>query len=96
MKASDVILVWIFPLVGGIVGTIMFAAPIKAVLRASQENDLGSLNPLPFPAQVANTIGWIAYTYVLAATDLQASAVIYWVRQPMFVSCSSIKKLLTF
>lgn len=86
MHAKDIILVWVFPVLGGIIGCMMFAAPLKAVLRAMRQQDLGSLNPLPYPAQVANTVGWIAYTYVLAATDRQASAMIYWVSERS--SCS--------
>lgn len=41
MSAEDIFLKWIFPLLGGIVGTLMFAAPLKAVLRARRERVLG-------------------------------------------------------
>ncbi|KAG7673326.1 hypothetical protein Ndes2526B_g03233 [Nannochloris sp. 'desiccata'] len=81
MDAGDIFLKWIFPLLGGIVGLTMFSVPIKAVLRARRERVLGSLNPLPFAAQTANASSWIAYAYVLAPKDLQASALIYWPNQ---------------
>jgi solute carrier family 50 protein (sugar transporter) len=81
MDAGDIFLKWIFPLLGGIVGLIMFSVPIKAVLKARRERSLGSLNPLPFAAQTANSSSWIAYAYILAPKDLQASALIYWPNQ---------------
>jgi hypothetical protein len=52
---------------------------MRAVLAARRERVLGDLNPLPFPAQVANAAGWLGYSYVLASTDLQASAMLFWV-----------------
>lgn len=36
---------------------------------------------MPFPAQAANAAGWIAYTYVIAPTNLSGSALIYWPNQ---------------
>lgn len=85
MTTGDIFLKWIFPLLGGFVGLGLFSAPLKAVLRARRERTLGDLNPLPFAAQTANSAGWIAYTYVLASEDLQASALIYWANQIGFV-----------
>lgn len=41
MTAKDVILEVVFPILGGIVGFLMFASPIKAVLRARRERVLG-------------------------------------------------------
>ena len=38
---GDVLLKWAFPLLGGIVGTLMFTAPMKAVLRARKNRVLG-------------------------------------------------------
>lgn len=49
---------------GGVVGLMLFLAPMKAVLRARKERVLGDLNPLPFPALAANCAGWVAYGYV--------------------------------
>lgn len=43
----------------------MFATPLKAVLRARRDKTLGDLNPMPFPAILANCVGWIAYAYVV-------------------------------
>lgn len=38
---EDIFLKWVFPLLGGIVGTMMFMAPMKAVLNVRKERDLG-------------------------------------------------------
>lgn len=38
---EDIFLKWVFPLLGGIIGTIMFMSPMKAVLRARKERDIG-------------------------------------------------------
>lgn len=76
MSAGDIILEWVFPLAGGIVGMMLFTVPLKAVLRARRERSLGDLNPVPFAAQTANNAGWIAYTYVLESQ--RNAALIYW------------------
>jgi len=39
----------------------MFYAPLKAVLKAREQKDLGDLNPLPYPAQVGNCGAWLTY-----------------------------------
>lgn len=36
---------------------------------------------MPFPAQAANSAGWIAYTYVIATTNLSGAALIFWANQ---------------
>lgn len=36
MNVKDVFLEWVFPLLGGIVGTLMFMAPLKAVLEGTR------------------------------------------------------------
>ncbi len=76
MSAGEIILEWVFPLAGGIVGMMLFTVPLRAVLHARREKSLGVLNPVPFAAQTATTAGWIAYAYVLE--DRQAGALIYW------------------
>lgn len=78
---EDIFLKWIFPLLGGIIGTMMFMAPMKAILRARKERDIGSLNPVPYPAQSANAAAWIAYSYVIVPTNKSGSALLFWVNQ---------------
>jgi solute carrier family 50 (sugar transporter) len=85
MSTGDILLKWVFPLLAGFVGLGMFAAPIKAVLKARRERSLGSLNPLPFAAQTANSSAWIGYAYVVAPKDVASSALIYWPNQIGFM-----------
>jgi solute carrier family 50 protein (sugar transporter) len=85
MSVEDIFLKWVFPLLGGIVGTLMFMAPLSAVLKARRLRDLGALNPVPYPAQAANSIAWIAYSYVIVPTNKSGSALLYWVNQLGFL-----------
>jgi glycerol uptake facilitator-like aquaporin len=39
MNVKDVFLEWVFPLLGGIVGTLMFMAPLKAVLEGTRRRN---------------------------------------------------------
>lgn len=78
---EDIFLKWVFPLLGGIVGTMMFMAPLKAVLQVRRDRDLGALNPVPYPAQTANAIAWIAYSYVIVPTNKSGSALLFWVNE---------------
>jgi len=49
------------PLLGNIIGTSMFLSSMPAVLKASKEGKMGSLNPTPFPAQIGNCLAWLFY-----------------------------------
>jgi len=74
---ADIFLKWVFPILGGVVSILMFLAPLQAVIRARKERVLGHLNPLPFPAQLANSAGWIAYSYVIEPTNSQGSVFVF-------------------
>ena len=50
-----------------------------------QSHAIKHRNPLPFTTQTANTAGWIAYAYVIAPKDVQASSMIYWPNQVGFI-----------
>lgn len=39
------------------------------------------LNPVPYPAQTANAIAWIAYSYVIVPTNKSGSALLFWVNE---------------
>lgn len=65
MSVGDAFLEHVIPALGGVVGVCMFASPLRAVLRARREKNLGDLNPMPYPAILANCIGWICYSFVL-------------------------------
>lgn len=74
---ADIFLKWVFPILGGLVSILMFLAPLQAVICARKERVLGHLNPLPFPAQLANAAGWIAYSYVIEPTNSQGSVFVF-------------------
>jgi hypothetical protein len=40
-----------------------------------------ALNPVPYPAQTANAIAWIAYSYVIVPTNKSGSALLFWVNE---------------
>jgi len=42
---------------------------------------LQPLNPVPYPAQTANAIAWIAYSYVIVPTNKAGSALLFWVNE---------------
>jgi hypothetical protein len=50
MTAKDIFLEWVFPMIGGIVGTAMFTVPLKAVLKARRERVLGVRLLFLYPA----------------------------------------------
>lgn len=51
----------ICPLIGTILTLVMWASPLKAVLKAREEFSLKSLNPIPFTVTVFNCIGWSTF-----------------------------------
>eukprot|EP01025_Chloroclados_australasicus_P044895 TRINITY_DN4892_c0_g1_i6.p3 TRINITY_DN4892_c0_g1~~TRINITY_DN4892_c0_g1_i6.p3 ORF type:complete len:129 (-),score=5.04 TRINITY_DN4892_c0_g1_i6:201-587(-) len=50
------------PSLGAILANIMFASPLSAVLHVRRTQQLGDLNPLPFPVITANCVGWLIYS----------------------------------
>ncbi|GLC44748.1 hypothetical protein PLESTB_000969000 [Pleodorina starrii] len=59
--ASNVLLKTVVPALGAVVSTAMYLAPLKAVLRASRDKNLGELNPLPLSVTIANCIAWCCF-----------------------------------
>lgn len=64
MSAGDILKNTIVPILGGIVATIMFASPSKAVFKARNRGTIGSLNPLPFVMAMANCVAWTTYGFL--------------------------------
>ena len=62
-SAGDIVTKWVAPLFGVIIANLMFATPMRAVLQAKRDGDLGSLNPVPWPAITGNCMAWIGYSY---------------------------------
>ncbi|KAG2502021.1 hypothetical protein HYH03_000515 [Edaphochlamys debaryana] len=57
----NVFLDTVVPALGALVSTLMYLAPLKAVLKAHREKNLGELNPLPFGVTIANCVAWLCY-----------------------------------
>ena len=47
---DGVFLSTVCPVLGILSATLLFSAPMRAVLRARRSGRIGSLNPLPYPA----------------------------------------------
>ncbi|WZN61872.1 bidirectional sugar transporter SWEET [Chloropicon roscoffensis] len=62
-SAGVIVTKWVAPLFGVIIANLMFATPMRAVLQAKRDGDLGSLNPVPWPAITGNCMAWIGYSY---------------------------------
>lgn len=49
------------PAAGMVIGNIMFATSITAVLTAQKKGSLGALNMVPYPLVTMNCVGWTLY-----------------------------------
>ncbi len=63
MGAGQVMTEWVAPIFGVCIANTMFFTPMRAVLRARKEGDLGDLNPIPWPAITGNCAAWLGYSY---------------------------------
>eukprot|EP00559_Dactyliosolen_fragilissimus_P000480 CAMPEP_0184862490 /NCGR_PEP_ID=MMETSP0580-20130426/6946_1 /TAXON_ID=1118495 /ORGANISM="Dactyliosolen fragilissimus" /LENGTH=292 /DNA_ID=CAMNT_0027360381 /DNA_START=88 /DNA_END=963 /DNA_ORIENTATION=- len=64
MSVRIVLLEYVCPTLGAILGNIMFAAPVKDVRAAVKKGTLGNLNPTPWAFMTGNCAGWVAYSYL--------------------------------
>eukprot|EP01025_Chloroclados_australasicus_P044787 TRINITY_DN487_c1_g1_i1.p1 TRINITY_DN487_c1_g1~~TRINITY_DN487_c1_g1_i1.p1 ORF type:complete len:282 (-),score=6.68 TRINITY_DN487_c1_g1_i1:1299-2144(-) len=55
----------IAPILGVIANTVMFFAPLPAVLQVRALGEIRQLNPLPYPVIVANCVGWLIYSDII-------------------------------
>ncbi|KAL6776005.1 hypothetical protein ACKKBG_A19405 [Auxenochlorella protothecoides x Auxenochlorella symbiontica] len=65
-SSKEVVLEYVVPTLGAVTAVLMFLASMPAVLRARKSGELGELNLIPYPAIVANCVGWVAYAMVVA------------------------------
>ena len=65
VSASVVILEWVCPAAGMVLGNIMFFAPFRDVRRATRNGQLGDLNPTPWAFMLGNCCGWVSYSFLL-------------------------------
>mmetsp|Transcript_17365 Transcript_17365/g.40385 ORF Transcript_17365/g.40385 Transcript_17365/m.40385 type:complete len:272 (-) Transcript_17365:200-1015(-) len=52
------------PVIGAILSTLTFAAPIRTLAECLKDGDMKSVNGTPWIFMTGNTIGWLAYSYV--------------------------------
>lgn len=61
MGAWEVVVNYVAPVVGVVVANVMFSSPLAAVLHVRRTQELGDLNPLPYPVIFVNCISWLVY-----------------------------------
>ncbi len=62
MNVKDVFLEWVFPLLGGIVGTLMFMAPLKAVLEGTRRRSAALTKSRPASPTLHSRLTQVAPT----------------------------------
>jgi solute carrier family 50 protein (sugar transporter) len=65
LSAKTIILEYVCPAMGMIIGNIMFATPYRALKQAVDRGHLGDLNPTPWAFMLGNCFGWITYSILL-------------------------------
>ncbi|CAB9515828.1 Bidirectional sugar transporter SWEET2a [Seminavis robusta] len=63
--AKSIILEYVCPSLGTIVGVYMFYAPFQDVQKALARGSLGDLNPLPWAFTLGNCCGWVFYSILI-------------------------------
>ena len=63
------------PAIGCLLANLMFLAPLPAVLKVRHRNELGPLNPLPFPLICVNCGLWLLYGAVTSDWFVFAASV---------------------
>lgn len=64
-STGTIILEYVCPALGMIIGNVMFAAPVKKLHAAVERGSLGDLNPTPWAFMTGNCLGWVAYAFFL-------------------------------
>jgi solute carrier family 50 protein (sugar transporter) len=65
VSAKSVILEYVCPSAGIIIGNAMFAAPCRDLQLAIKGGNLGDLNPTPWAFMLGNCFGWVFYSMLL-------------------------------
>jgi len=64
VSATELTLKFVCPIAGGVLSTIMFAAPIRDVYDATRVGHLGNLNTTPWVFMLGNCYGWVLYGFI--------------------------------
>ena len=61
MTFKTIILEFICPCLGAILGNLMFVAPFKDMKKALHDGSLGDLNPTPWAFMLGSSLGHVTY-----------------------------------
>ena len=64
MAFADILTSYVAPALGMLLANTMFFSPLLAVLRVRRNENLGDLNPLPFPVILGNCCSWLVYSFL--------------------------------
>ncbi|CAJ1945930.1 unnamed protein product [Cylindrotheca closterium] len=65
LSTQEIILEYVCPGLGVIIGNVMYAAPLRDLKAAVDKGDLGHLNPTPWGFMFGNCVGWVLYSTLL-------------------------------
>ena len=64
-SAGRIVLEYVCPALGVMIGSYMFSAPIRDLNKAVKIGHLGDLNPTPWAFMLGNCCGWVVYGILL-------------------------------
>jgi solute carrier family 50 protein (sugar transporter) len=65
LSTKVIILEYVCPAMGTIIGSIMFLAPYRDLKKAIDRGHIGDLNPTPWAFMLGNCLGWVVYGILL-------------------------------
>jgi len=76
--AVHILVHWVFPLTGSLLGFLMSIAPLRAVRRAEKAGELGALNPLPSCVFLLNCTAWLLYGAAARDPFVFCAVCVFW------------------
>ena len=64
-SAESVVVEWVAPMIGVLIGNVMWASPLPDILEARKTGDIQQLNPLPWACSFSNCLAWTYYAKVI-------------------------------
>jgi solute carrier family 50 protein (sugar transporter) len=65
MLAGNIVLEYVFPALGILMGNYMVSAPLRDLRKAVERGHLGDLNPTPWAFMLGNCCGWATYAILI-------------------------------
>mmetsp|Transcript_33243 Transcript_33243/g.48843 ORF Transcript_33243/g.48843 Transcript_33243/m.48843 type:complete len:301 (+) Transcript_33243:135-1037(+) len=63
--ATEIFLNYVCPSIGVVIAILVWTAPIQSVKKAVKNGSIGILNTTPWALMTGNTIGWVAFSFVI-------------------------------